>query len=135
MMIYKIMIVMLACTAATILKAQEAKGIPSTDPGKVVYEQNCLTCHQVDGSGVPHLAPPLIKTSFVLGDKKRLINIVLHGLKDVEVEGESYGNPMPSFDFLSDKQIADVLTYVRNNFTNEARAVTTTEVAKIRKDK
>ena len=96
--------------------------------GKIVYEQYCLACHQVDGSGVPHLNPPLVKTSFVLGDKKSLIGIVLNGLSDVEVDGETYSNPMPGFNFLTDEEVANVLTYVRNSFTNKATAVTIAEV-------
>ncbi|HTJ52769.1 MAG TPA: cytochrome c [Cyclobacteriaceae bacterium] len=100
----------------------------SIEKGKLVYEQYCLTCHQVDGSGVPNLNPPLIKTTFVAGDKKKLISIVLKGLNDVEVNGETYSNPMPPFDFMSDEEIADVLTYVRNSFTNKGSAVTAAEV-------
>jgi mono/diheme cytochrome c family protein len=98
------------------------------EKGKIVYEQYCLACHQADGSGVPHLNPPLIKTSFVLGDKKKLIGIVLNGLSDVEVDGEMYSNPMPGFNFLTDDEVANVLTYVRNSFTNKASAVTALEV-------
>lgn len=103
------------------------------EKGKLVFEQNCLVCHQVDGSGVPHLNPPLIKTSFVLGEKKKLIGIVLKGLNDVEIDGESYSNPMPAMDFLSDEDVANVLTYVRNSFTNKASAVTVAEVKAARK--
>ena len=107
----------------------------SIERGKVVFENTCMACHQADGSGVPNLAPPLIKTSFVLGDKTRLINIVLKGLKDVEIDGESYDNPMPAFDYLSDTEVADVLTYVRNNFTNKASGVKAEEVSTARKSK
>jgi mono/diheme cytochrome c family protein len=107
----------------------------SIERGKVVFENTCLACHQADASGVPNLAPPLIKTSFVLGDKTRLINIVLKGLKDVEIDGERYDNPMPAFDFLTDSEVADVLTYVRNNFTNKAGGVKAEEVAMVRKSK
>jgi mono/diheme cytochrome c family protein len=64
-----------------------------------------------------------------------LINIVLKGLKDVEIDGERYDNPMPAFDFLTDSEVADVLTYVRNNFTNKAGGVKTEEVAMVRKSK
>jgi mono/diheme cytochrome c family protein len=104
----------------------------SIEKGKIVFEQYCLACHQADGSGVPHLNPPLIKTSFVLGDKKKLIGIILNGLSDVEVEGESYSNPMPGFSFLTDDEVANVLTYVRNSFTNKASAVTPVEVKTVR---
>jgi len=112
--------------------AQAAK---ANDQGKIVYESNCLACHQVDGSGVPSLNPPLINTEFVKGDKTRLINVVLKGLQGAPVEGEVYDNPMPPFDFLSDDEIAAVLTYVRSNFTNKASAIKKEEVAQARKAK
>lgn len=114
--------------------AQTAKSNVN-DQGKIVYESNCLACHQVDGSGVPQLTPVLINTDYVKGDKTRLINVVLKGLQGVEVEGEMYDNPMPPFDFLSDEEIAAVLTYVRSNFTNKASAIKKEEVALARKTK
>ena len=101
--------------------------------GKVVYTQNCATCHQIDGHGVPHMNPPLIQTTYVLGDKAKLIQIVLNGFsEDVEINDNSYSNTMPAHDFLKDQQIADVLTYIRNNFTNKASAVTVAMVKSIR---
>ena len=101
--------------------------------GKKVYATYCLSCHQVDGSGVPKLNPPLIKTTWVLGDKKKLINTVLNGMDElIEVDGEEYENVMPPQAFLKDEQIADVLTYVRNSFGNKASAVTPAEVKALR---
>ncbi|GAB4026720.1 hypothetical protein GCM10028809_10710 [Spirosoma gilvum] len=97
-------------------------------PGQVVYEQNCLTCHQANGSGVPNLNPPLRGTDWVLGDKKRLINVVLKGLQGQDVEGDAYDNAMPAHDFLTDTQIADVLTYIRSSFGNKADAITADDV-------
>jgi len=105
----------------------------SAERGKKVYENTCLACHQVNGGGVPGMNPPLKKTKFVLGDKKALINIVLKGLdKEFEINGETYSNTMPSLAMLSDKEIADVLTYVRNNFGNKASQVTEADVKKLR---
>ena len=99
------------------------------EAGKKVYNQNCLSCHMADGSGVPGLNPPLIKTQWVLGDKKKLINIVLKGFNDpITIDGEDYANPMPAQAYLTDQQIADVLTYVRNSFGNKATPVTAAEV-------
>lgn len=101
--------------------------------GKVLYQNICLACHQADGSGVPRMNPPLIRTSFVLGDKTKLITIVLKGLNDdVEIEGEYYSNPMPPQAQLKDQEIADVLTYVRNSFGNKAGAVKAAEVKVVR---
>lgn len=105
------------------------------EQGKIVYESYCLACHQVDGSGVPQLNPPLINTEYVKGDKTRLINVVLKGLQGAEVEGEVYDNPMPAFDYLTDEELAAVLTYIRSNFTNKASAIRKEEVAAARKTK
>ncbi len=107
----------------------------SIDAGKVIYTQNCLTCHQADGYGVQNMNPPLIKTSYVLGDKTRLIGILLNGLSHQEIDGNPYQNVMPSQSFLTDKQMADVLTYVRNSFGNKASAITEAEVKTIKAKK
>ncbi|NML67171.1 cytochrome c [Hymenobacter sp. RP-2-7] len=101
--------------------------------GQRVYKNVCLTCHQADGGGVPNMNPPLIKTDYVLGDKKRLVGIVLRGLKGPnEIEGETYTQNMPAQAYLTDLNIADVLTYVRNSFGNKASAVTPAEVHALR---
>lgn len=77
--------------------------------------------------------PPLIKTSFVLGEKETLIKILLNGLKGADVDDQSYTNPMPALgSVLKDQQIADVLTYVRNSFGNKASAVSVAEVKAVR---
>lgn len=101
--------------------------------GKKVYDKVCLSCHMSDGGGVPKMNPPLIQTDYVLGDKKKIIYIVLHGMSDrVPIEDEYYSNNMAPHADLNDQQIADVLTYVRNNFGNKADAVTVAEVKAVR---
>jgi mono/diheme cytochrome c family protein len=104
-------------------------------PGETIYKKYCISCHQADGGGVPNMSPPLIKTSYVLGEKETLIKIVLNGLKNVDINEETYNNPMPALgSALKDKEIADVLTYVRNSFGNKAPAVTIDDVKKARAD-
>ena len=107
--------------------------VPATQPvaiqpGAVLYKQYCLTCHQANGGGVPRLNPPLRGTDWVTGDKTRLINVLLKGLQNVEIDGESYDNVMPAHDFLTDQQLADLLTYLRSNFGNNAPPITPQEV-------
>jgi mono/diheme cytochrome c family protein len=102
--------------------------------GKNIYEQSCLPCHQADGSGVPGMNPPLLKSPYVQGSAIGLIGIILKGLKDgVQIEGESYSNPMPAFSsVLKDQEIADVLTYLRSHFGNKAGPISLTQVSAIR---
>lgn len=102
-------------------------------PGKKVYDSFCLVCHMADGSGVPGMHPPLIQTEWVTGDKNRLIDITLNGMSGkIEVNGETYNSIMPPHSHLTDKQIADVLTYVRQSFGNNASEITVEEVQKVR---
>ncbi len=103
----------------------------SMERGKKVYEITCIACHQADGEGVQRMNPTLVKTKWVLGDKRALSKIVLNGLQggEIEIDGDNFHNPMPpQGDLLNDQQIADVLTYVRNSFGNKASAVTPAEV-------
>jgi mono/diheme cytochrome c family protein len=101
--------------------------------GKKVYTQYCSPCHQTDGSGVPGLNPPLEKTPHVLGNKTALIKIILKGMNThEEINGETYNNIMAPHNHLTDQQISDVLTYVRNSFGNKAAVVSVGEVKAVR---
>lgn len=123
---------------SNILMAQTTAKVSSKQlvNGKKVYDMYCLACHQADGNGVPRLNPPLAGTVYVTGSKTRLIDIVLKGLTDpLEINGEEYNNPMAAHSFLTDQQIADVLTFIRNSFGNKAGIVTAAEVKKQRAKK
>lgn len=102
-------------------------------PGASLYTQYCGTCHQPDGSGVSGLYPPVRNSDWVNGDKERLINVVLNGLSGpIEVNGEQYNSAMPANSYLSDQQIADILTFLRQNFDNNSSAILPDEVASVR---
>jgi mono/diheme cytochrome c family protein len=102
-------------------------------PGMKVYQTYCASCHMMSGKGAPGMNPPLIDTKWVLGDKERLIKVVLNGLSDpIEIKGEIYQNIMASHAFLTDQQIADVLSFIRNNWGNSASYITVDEVAETR---
>lgn len=101
--------------------------------GKQVYTQYCLACHQADGKGVQGAFPPLQHSDWVNGDKTRLISVIINGLQGpIEVNGEAYNAMMPAHNFLSDEQIAAVLTYVLNSFENDGGEITVAEVTAAR---
>ena len=101
--------------------------------GQRVYQQQCVTCHQADGRGVGGVYPTLHETKWTTGDKGRLIRLVLHGMEGpMKVKGQRYNQRMRSLSYLTDEQIAAVLTYVRQRFGNDARAVAPEEVAAVR---
>ena len=97
---------------------------------------HCATCHQKDGNGLPEAQfPPLAGSEWVQGSEDRLIRLALHGLiGPLEVKGVKYPGavPMTPFKFLSDAELADVLTFVRNAFGNKAAPVTPQAVQKVR---
>ena len=102
--------------------------------GKEVYNNYCIACHQENGLGAPGMNPPLVGTDWVTGDKERLINVILNGMSEpTEIKGEVYQNAMASHAFLTDQQISDVLTFIRNHWGNEAEAISKEEVAMLRK--
>ena len=102
--------------------------------GEQVYRTYCVACHLNDGKGDGSRFPPLDRSEYVTGSSKNLINILLSGMqKQITVEGKQYNGLMPSHSFLSDKDLALVLTYIRQNFNNNSGEITTEEVAKERK--
>lgn len=102
--------------------------------GSQLYTKYCMTCHQADGKGVRGMFPPLSGNPKVTGEPADIIRIVLFGLEGpITVNERDYNQPMPPQNYLSDTQIADILTYVRSSWDNKASAVTAGEVLKSRK--
>ena len=105
-------------------------------PGKQVYDALCLNCHQPEGKGLPGIYPSIAGSDWAAGDPARLIKMLTHGLSGpIRVNGEEFKQlaplPMPPMG-LNDQQVADVLSYVRANFSNKATAVTPEEVKTVR---
>lgn len=97
--------------------------------GKAVYDQYCLSCHMPNGLGVPRMAPSLSKSKYVLGSKTKMIRIVLRGSDEFPVnEDRDFTNPMAPILNLTDQQLADVLTFIRNSFENRAPVISAGDV-------
>lgn len=93
--------------------------------GKEIYARDgyCATCHQLNGAGLESSGfPPLAGSRWVMGDKERLIKIMLHGLYGpIEVNGKHYPGNVPMTPYggmLNDEEIAAVGNYIRNAFGN-----------------
>jgi nitrite reductase (NO-forming) len=104
--------------------------------GKSVYMQTCYVCHQPEGQGVANQIPPLAKSDFLTSkDKDNIIRGVVAGRSGpISVNGKSYNGTMVPLAYLTDEQIANVLTYVGNSWGNSTDAVTVQEVARIRQE-
>ena len=100
--------------------------------GKRVFMQTCFACHQPDGKGLLNIFPPLAGSDFLKADRERPIRIVTKGLTGpVTVNGNSFNNVMPP-QVLTDQQIADVLTYVTNDWGNGGEPYTVDDVRRVK---
>jgi len=101
--------------------------------GAAVYARTCIACHQPTGLGLPPVFPPLANAPIVAGNPELPVKFILPGLMGpITVNGMTYNSMMPPVAGVSDADIADVLTYVRQSFGNKANAVTADQVKAIR---
>jgi mono/diheme cytochrome c family protein len=105
--------------------------------GKKIYETRCLACHQADGGGVPNMNAPLDAASNVVGnDIARLVRIIRYGYNErIALDGLYYSNAMTASPDLKDNEIADLLTYIRNSWSNKSSVVTIAQVQAAKKKK
>ncbi|MEM6709224.1 MAG: cytochrome c [Pseudomonadota bacterium] len=102
----------------TVLPA--APAADSLDGGRL-YTNNCSSCHQGNGGGLAGVFPPLAGSSWVTGSDERLVQILLYGIQGpIEVNGVTYNGAMPAFGYLSDGELAAVLTFIRSSWGNSA---------------
>jgi mono/diheme cytochrome c family protein/glucose/arabinose dehydrogenase len=119
------------------IKNKLTKGESVMAKGKEIYHKEgyCVTCHQPDGNGLESSGfPPLSKSSWVSGNKERLIKLVMHGVMGpIEVNGKKYPGDVPMTPYggmLNDEEMASVLNYIRNSFGNSSEEPVTIEQVK-----
>ncbi|WP_410014509.1 c-type cytochrome [Sodalis sp. C49] len=115
-------------TSAALIRGDMSK------PGAQEYMDNCAACHRIDGRGYAKTFPALARNPVVLSDDpSSLISIVLHGGKMAVTRDAVTGLTMPDFGWrLDDKQAADLLSFIRGAWGNDAPAVSAGAVAKLR---
>ena len=109
---------------------------PRMTQGRAVFSMVCKACHMEDGLGnVGNGCPPLVGSDWALaGDPSRISAIVLKGLTGpITVSGKEYGTgTMLALESFSDDEIAGVLSFIRNNWSNKAPMIEPSLVKKVR---
>ncbi|RAU39478.1 MULTISPECIES: cytochrome c [unclassified Pseudomonas] len=118
--------------------AETPKPLAANDPtmvaGKAIYADRCSACHTPTGEGVERLFPKLAMAPLVnSSDPSSLIRVVLAGNRAGATDAAPTAPAMPAFGWnLSDENVADVLTYVRNTWGNAAAPVSAANVKEVR---
>ena len=97
--------------------------------GQAAFFQNCSVCHAADTKDYPLLGGNAIVR---FDDPTTMLRVILQGSQSLATPGQPVGYSMPAFGYLTDAQIAEIATYVRNSWGNHAGAVSPTQAAELR---
>jgi len=105
--------------------------------GHTIYDRACIACHEADGSGAPRIYPPLPGNALLQSDDPTsTLRVILDGAQTVTTARAPNAGSMPAYAHqLTDQQIADVATYIRNAWGNVAPVVTADQVKAARQAK
>lgn len=103
--------------------------------GKAEYATVCAACHQGSGEGLPGVNPPLKNSEYVIHGEERVVSILLHGISGpLQVNGKSYNGMMPAQGATkNDKAIAQIASYIRNEWGNQGSLIYDDQVSALRK--
>ncbi len=97
--------------------------------GKTHYDKLCANCHQIDGTGLGRVIPPLVGADYMKEDKGRTIRIIKYDLSgDITVNGVNYNQPMPPNPQLTSMEISEIATYIYNVWGRQEGLITVKEV-------
>lgn len=121
--------------APSLATSQALRGGDASARGAMVYLDNCAACHRPDGKGYEGVFPALAGNPVVAAKQPNsLIRIVLEGMQTARTGSTPAQFTMPSFaDRLSDEEVADVVTFVRSGWGNQAAPVAAGDVRPLRK--
>ncbi|MEA5458241.1 cytochrome c [Arcicella sp. LKC2W] len=99
--------------------------------GQALYKLHCANCHQDNGQGLAGLYPPIAGSDFLEKNKELILCSMRNGLKDtIVVNGKSFHQAMPANTQLQALDVAEIATYIYNEWGNEK---TITEVKYVQK--
>jgi mono/diheme cytochrome c family protein len=100
--------------------------------GEQLYIKNCSNCHQKNGTGLGLIYPPLKNSDFLLQNRTNVICLIKNGTSgELTVNGKSFNKEMPAMPSLSDLEIAEIATYIYNNWEHNKGLVDVKEVTSI----
>ncbi|HEY9045158.1 MAG TPA: cytochrome c [Ohtaekwangia sp.] len=100
--------------------------------GEQLYLKNCSNCHQAKGTGLGLLYPPLAKSDFVDNNFESVICLMRNGIKgELVVNGKNFNKEMPGIPSLTDLEIAEIATYLYNNWGHQRDSIDVKEVSAI----
>ena len=103
--------------------------------GEALYLQHCAACHQADGTGLRGAFPPLAESDYFATEPMKALHATANGLSGpVTVNGNQYNNVMPAMSYLSDVELAEIVTYVWNQWGNPGGTLTPQQVASYREE-
>lgn len=100
--------------------------------GQQLYVKNCSNCHQVDGSGLRRVYPPLDHSDFMDNHFQEVVCLMRFGKKgELFVNGKQFNQPMHGVPSLTDIEIAEITTYIYNTWSHERGLIDVREASKI----
>jgi cytochrome c551 len=100
--------------------------------GEQLYLKNCSNCHQEGGTGLGLIYPPLKGSDYLLQNKNEVICLIRNGKSgELIVNGKSFNKEMPPMPLLSDLEIAEIATYIYNNWGHDEGLVEVAEVSSV----
>lgn len=88
--------------------------------GEQLYLKHCSNCHQVKGTGLGRVFPPLNKSDYMEQHLKDVICLIRYGMEgDILVNGETFNQGMKGLPSLTDLEIAEIATYIYNTWEHK----------------
>jgi mono/diheme cytochrome c family protein len=131
-MVHRRILMLLALPAtfvmSSFLLSTDKELTESIKRGELVYIANCINCHMDNGNGMEGAFPPLAQSDYLMADTHRAIKQIKNGVEgEMTVNGVTYYGMMPAQN-LNEKEIADVMNYIRNSWGNTGKVVTVDDV-------
>lgn len=115
--------------------AQKSPKKMAVEAGQLVYANQCITCHQADGSGNSAVKTSLANAALVTGNKQALIEYMVNGKSRVGTNAtQASPHIMMENPAATNEEISNVLTYIRRSFGNKASMVKASEVKAVREN-